>query len=121
MGLARYALAFGLGYTLGRPDGRRHLTDLGQQAVELTKRPEVTRLRERGRDLAADSVRAARKKLPAASRAADSDGRPGGDRVRRSWRRPAAATSPASATGAGSAASPADPSEGPAPRTPSTT
>ncbi len=116
MGLTRYALAFGLGYTLGQPDGRRRLTGLGQQAVELAKRPEVTRLRERGRDLAADSLRAARKKLPAPSRAGDSNGKPDGVRVRRSWRRPAVTTRPAPAASPASA----DPSEGPAPRTPST-
>ena len=87
-----------------------------QQAVELTTRPEVTRLRERGRDLAADSLRAARKKLPAPSRSADSNGKPDGVRVRRSWRRPAVTTSPAPAASPASA----DPCEGPAPRTPST-
>ena len=65
MGLTRYALVFGLGYALGRPDGRRRLGDLGQQTVELTRRPEVKRLRERSWDLAGDTVRAARKKLPA--------------------------------------------------------
>lgn len=108
MGLRRYALAFGLGYTLGRPDGRHRLTALAQQTLELTRRPEVKRLRKRGRDLAVDSVRAARKKLPATSRASDGDGQPHGDR---SWRRPASAgTSPAAA----------ESGEEPASRTPTT-
>jgi hypothetical protein len=40
MGLVRIALIFGLGYALGRPEGKA-------KVVELAKRPEVARLRHR--------------------------------------------------------------------------
>ena len=112
MGLTRYALVFGLGYTLGRPDGRRRLSDLGQQTAALTRRPEIKRLQERGWDIAGDTLRAARKKLPATSRQADGDGVPVGHRLNRSWRRHASAE-----TGAASAESSEDPMRPtPAPR-----
>lgn len=68
MGLISHGLAFGLGYTIGRPDGRRQLTELGRKAAELTNHPEVKRLRERGWDLAGNTARAARTKLTATSR-----------------------------------------------------
>src|SRR4051812_19743590 len=40
MGLTRIALIFGVGYALGRPEGKA-------KVVELAKRPEVARLRHR--------------------------------------------------------------------------
>lgn len=49
MGLLTIALAFGAGYVAGRPDGRQRL-------AQLAKRPEVTRLRERGWDVAGERM-----------------------------------------------------------------
>jgi hypothetical protein len=63
MGLLRYGLAVGLGYALGRPEGRAQLARVGRQAADLTQRPEVTRLRERGKDLAADQAQKVKQKV----------------------------------------------------------
>jgi hypothetical protein len=51
MGLTKYGLAFGIGYHLGRPDGRRQLRWLRQQIIGLARRPAVRNLRERGWDI----------------------------------------------------------------------
>ncbi|HVL85466.1 MAG TPA: hypothetical protein VM367_14435 [Pseudonocardia sp.] len=51
-----HVLAVGLGYTLGRPDGPRRLG-------ELLHRPEVRRLRKRGRDLAGDGAQALKRRV----------------------------------------------------------
>jgi hypothetical protein len=67
MGLLKYGLAVGLGYALGRPEGRAQLARLGQQATGLTQRPEVARLRERGKDLAADQAQKVKQKVTARS------------------------------------------------------
>lgn len=91
MRLISHALAFGLGYTVSRPDGRQRLTELGRQTLELSRRPEVKRLRERGWDLAGDGLLAARNRLTARSRAADRAGQPGSERHSRRWRRSAPA------------------------------
>ena len=56
MFLLKYGLAVGLGYALGRPEGRTQLARVGRQAADLTQRPEVARLRERGKDLAAEQT-----------------------------------------------------------------
>ena len=39
MGLVSHALAFGLGYVLGRPGGRQQVVQLGQQVTELADKP----------------------------------------------------------------------------------
>lgn len=57
MGLLRTALVFGAGYALGHPDGRRKATELGGQARQLSQRPEVAQLRERGREALANRGR----------------------------------------------------------------
>ena len=60
MSLIKYGIAVGIGYYLGRPDGRRQLVRLGQQAGEIGRRPEVKQLRERGRDIAGERAVAAK-------------------------------------------------------------
>ena len=60
MGLVSHALAFGLGYVLGRPGGRQQVVQLGQQVTELADKPEVKRLAARGRELATDKANAAK-------------------------------------------------------------
>jgi hypothetical protein len=60
MGLVSHALAFGLGYLLGRPGGRQQFVRMGQQVSELAEKPEVKRLAARGRDLANDKAHAAK-------------------------------------------------------------
>jgi hypothetical protein len=67
MGLLKYALAVGLGYALGRPEGRAQLARVGRQAAELTQRPEVTQLRERGKDLAVDQAQKVKQKVTSRS------------------------------------------------------
>lgn len=71
MVMLKYGLAVGLGYALGRPEGRERLGRLGRQAAELGKRPEVAQLRERGRTAAVEGVGAVRQKV--ATRTANSD------------------------------------------------
>jgi hypothetical protein len=56
MGLVRTALVFGAGYVLGRPEGRRQLT-------ELARRPEVTHLRQQAVDKVSTTVDTGRKRL----------------------------------------------------------
>lgn len=63
MGILKYGLAVALGYALGRPDGRERLGQVGRQAAELGKRPEVAQLRERGRSAATDGVEAVKQKV----------------------------------------------------------
>ena len=60
MGLVSHALAFGLGYVLGRPGGRQQFVQMGQQVTELAEKPEVKRLAARGRELANDKAHAAK-------------------------------------------------------------
>jgi hypothetical protein len=60
MGILRYAVAAGIGYYAGQPEGRRQLTTLRRQAAELVRSPEVRRLRESGWDLVGDGVLATR-------------------------------------------------------------
>jgi hypothetical protein len=60
MGLVSHALAFGLGYVLGRPGGRQQVVQLGHQVTELADKPEVKRLAARGRELANDKALAAK-------------------------------------------------------------
>jgi hypothetical protein len=57
MRLLGSAVALGLGYALGRPDGRRRLR---RQVHELGRRPTVRRVRERGWDLLGEQLCAVR-------------------------------------------------------------
>ena len=57
MRLLGHAVALGLGYALGRPDGRHRLR---HQARELGRRPAIRQLREHGWDLLGDQLLAAR-------------------------------------------------------------
>ena len=63
MGLLKYGIAVGLGYALGRPEGRERLGQVGRQAAELGKRPEVAQLRERGKTAAVEGVAAVKQKV----------------------------------------------------------
>ena len=67
MFLLKYGLAVGLGYALGRPEGRTQLARVGRQAADLTQRPEVARLRERGKDLAAEQTQKLKAKVASRS------------------------------------------------------
>ena len=77
MGLLTHGLAAGLGYLLGRPDGRERLTRLGRQAADLAQRPEVVQVRERAQDQIKNQAQAVKQKVAArsddAGRAAGSD------------------------------------------------
>lgn len=75
MGIMSHGLAVGLGYLLGRPDGRQRLVQVGQQATDLAKRPEVAQLRERGKGLAAEQAKLVKEKVLV--RARSNDGTPG--------------------------------------------
>jgi hypothetical protein len=73
MGLLSHGLAVGIGYLLGRPDGRARLAQAGRQAADLAQRPEVARIRERGKDLAASQAQTVKQKITARSKSADTD------------------------------------------------
>ena len=60
MGLVSHALAFGLGYVLGRPGGRQQVVQLSHQVTELAEKPEVKRLATKGRELATEKAHAAK-------------------------------------------------------------
>ncbi len=59
MGLISHAAATGLGYTLARPEGRRQLLKLRDQGRRLLQHPQVTRLQDRGRNLATQQINTA--------------------------------------------------------------
>lgn len=63
MGLLTHGLAAGLGYLLGRPDGRARLAGVGRKAVDLAQRPDVVRVRERGQDLVKNQAQAVKQKV----------------------------------------------------------
>lgn len=73
MGLLSHGLAVGIGYLLGQPDGRARLAQAGRHAAELAQRPEVARIRERGKDLAANQAQTVKQKITARSKGADAD------------------------------------------------
>lgn len=58
MGLIRYAAAVGLGYTFARPEGRRQLLKLRDQAQRVLQHPRVVHLQDRGQHLATERVTA---------------------------------------------------------------
>lgn len=82
MTLLTHGLAAGLGYLLGRPDGRARLARTSRKAADLAQRPDVVRVRERGQDLVKNQARAVKQKVvarPDAAAPASSadDARPG--------------------------------------------
>jgi hypothetical protein len=68
MSLLSHGLAIGLGYALGRPQGRARLAQAGRQVADLSRRPEVVRLRERGKNVAAQRAQTVKHKLVARSK-----------------------------------------------------
>lgn len=68
MGVFRYAVAAGIGYYAGQPEGRRQLANLRRMATERARSPEAKQLRERGWDLASDGVLATRNFVAAKTR-----------------------------------------------------
>ena len=76
MGLLSHGLAVGVGYLLGQPDGRARLAQAGRQAAGLAQRPEVARIRERGKDLAVNQAQTVKQKITARSTGTDT-GTPG--------------------------------------------
>lgn len=110
MGTIRYAIAAGIGYYAGQPEGRRQLATLRRRAVELARGPEARRLRERGWDLVGDGARTAVAKARSVKKSAatapdDDAAAPTPRRVLRdwsTWRRrrpdPAAAADPTAGT-----------------------
>ena len=60
MKLITSGFVFGLGYLLGRPDGRRQLVKLRQQLTDIARKPEVKQLQERGWNAAGDRAIAAK-------------------------------------------------------------
>jgi hypothetical protein len=72
MGLVSHGLAVGLGYLLGRPEGRQRLAQVGQQAADLARRPEVAQLRERGKGLAVEQAQVVKQKVLTRSKSDDS-------------------------------------------------
>ena len=63
MRLVRYALAFGLGYAVGHPDGRAKLRAVPGQINELAQRPEAQKLRDRGKTVTDQAVHAAKQRF----------------------------------------------------------
>ena len=63
MGLLSHAVAFGLGYALATPGGRKQAQKLQAQATDLMHRPEVKQLQERAKTTAGKKVQAAKSRL----------------------------------------------------------
>jgi hypothetical protein len=96
MGLARYALAFGLGFAAGHPTGREKLRTVPGRVATLAQRPEAQQLRDRGRAAAGQVVQTAKDRLgnrstPGAAAGAATTTEPAGgaaDTATRNGRRP---------------------------------
>jgi hypothetical protein len=58
----KYAVAAAVGYYVGRPNGRRQVQGLREQAVELVRGPRAKQLKERGWDIAVERTSAAIKR-----------------------------------------------------------
>jgi hypothetical protein len=71
MGLLSHGLAVGVGYLLGRPDGRARVARAGRQAADLAQRPEVARIRVRGKDLAVNQAQTVKQRITARSTGTD--------------------------------------------------
>jgi hypothetical protein len=63
MGLARYALAFGLGFAAGHPTGREKLRTVPGRVSALARRPEAQQLKDKGRAAADQAVQTAKERL----------------------------------------------------------
>jgi hypothetical protein len=63
MGLASHALALGIGYVLGHPQGRARAQKVPGQLRELAARPEAQRLTEKGKAVAGQAVQTAKQRL----------------------------------------------------------
>jgi hypothetical protein len=63
MGLARYALVFGLGFAAGHPTGREKLRAAPGQLKTLAQRPEAQQLRDKGKAAAGQAVQTAKERL----------------------------------------------------------
>jgi hypothetical protein len=63
MGLARYALVFGLGFAAGHPTGREKLQAVPGQLKTLAQRPEAQQLRDKGKAAAGQAVQTAKERL----------------------------------------------------------
>jgi hypothetical protein len=72
MGLARYALVFGLGYAAGTPAGRAQLRALPARLSALARRPQAQQLRDRGKAVAGQAVQTAKERLGSGSSRGDS-------------------------------------------------
>ena len=68
MGVFGYAIAAGIGYYAGQPEGRRQLANLRRMATERARSPEAKQLRERGWDLVGDGALATRNFVAAKAR-----------------------------------------------------
>ena len=81
MGLLSHGLAFALGYAVAQPQGRARLAQAGRRAADLAQRPEVVRLREQGKQLAAEQAQTIKQKVVGATSDAerDSEGSASGD------------------------------------------
>jgi hypothetical protein len=73
MGLVSHGLAVGVGYLLGRPEGREQVRQVGRKAVDLTGRPEVARLREQAKGVATEKIGTVKQKV-ATRTAKDTEG-----------------------------------------------
>jgi hypothetical protein len=62
MSVFKYAVAAAVGYYVGRPNGRRQVQRLREQAVELVRGPRAKQLKERGWDIAVERTSAAIKR-----------------------------------------------------------
>ena len=71
MSLLSHGIAVGIGYLLGQPGGRARLAQAGRQAADLAQRPEVARIRERGKDLAVHQAQTVKQKITARSTGTD--------------------------------------------------
>ena len=67
MGLLTHGLAAGLGYLLGRPEGRAQLARLGRQTAGLAQRQEVVEARERAQGQIKNQAYAVKQKITARS------------------------------------------------------
>jgi hypothetical protein len=63
MGLASHAIALGIGYVLGHPDGRERARKVPAQVRQLAARPEAARLTEKGKALAGQAVQTTKQRL----------------------------------------------------------
>jgi hypothetical protein len=63
MGLGSHALALGIGYVLGHPQGRERARQVPAQVRELANRPETARLVEKGKSFSGQAVQTAKQRL----------------------------------------------------------